>query len=353
MPTRTRFAAALLRATSSAYAAGAVERLLERDPALAERHAEGFTGLTADLQERIDQLAVALHFGREQLFLDHVAWLKVATRCRGRDLSLVVGGLEALRDEVDDRLPADAKGAVVELIDHALAYLPEAPAELPSLLEEPSPHALVTRRYMLAVLEGRRDDAIDEVLRAAESGVESDELYREVLVRAQAEIGRMWQCGEVHVGEEHFATRVAHEVLTRLRRRDAASCTRDRRILLSTVSGDLHDLGARMLEQRFEAAGYQTILLGASTPAIDLARAALDFEAHMVAISAHLPDQVRAVEELVGLLKSEPELADRPILVGGPPFEQVPDLWSQIGADAWAASPAEAVEVAERLFAAS
>jgi methanogenic corrinoid protein MtbC1 len=304
-----------------------------------------------DLQQRVAQLADALHVGRDELFLDQVTWLKVVYRSRGWSADDLQASLEALRDEVAERLPSQAKPAAVELLDRALAHLPHAPDEIPSLLEQPSPHALVTRRYLLAVLEGRRDDAIAEVLRAAENGVAVDELYREVLVRAQAEIGRMWQCGEVHIGEEHFATRVAHEVLTRLRTPPADAPSRDRRVLLSTVRGDLHDIAARMLEQRFEAAGFQTVLLGASTPAVDLARAAIDFEAHLVAVSAHLPEHVRAVEELIAVLKGTPELADRPILVGGPPFERVPDLWSQVGADAWAATPDEAVTAAERLLA--
>ena len=112
----------------------------------------------------------------------------------------------------------------------------------------------------------------------------------------------------------------------------------------------MHDVGARMLEQSFESAGYQTVLLGANTPAIDLARDAIDFEAHLIAVSAHLPEHVRAVEELIGVFKSTPELADRPVLVGGPPFQRVPDLWSQIGADGYAASPGEAVTVANQLL---
>jgi methanogenic corrinoid protein MtbC1 len=324
--------------------------MLEHDPGLADRHVGGYAGLSADLEDRVAQLSDALHFGRDQLFLDHVGWLKVAFLSRGWRLDDLLASLESLRDEVADRLPAEAKGAAVKLVDHAIAYLPDAPSELPSLLEEPSPHALLTRRYMLAVLEGRRDDAIDEVLRAAEAGVAVDELYREVLVRAQNEIGRMWQCGEVHVGEEHFATRVAHEVLIRLRGTRSTASPREQRILLSAVRGDLHDMGARMLEQGFEAAGYRTILLGANTPALDLARAAIDFEADLIAVSAHLPEHVRAAEELIAVLKATPELADRPVLVGGPPFELVPDLWSQIGADGCAASAADAVQVAGRLL---
>lgn len=347
----TRFTAALLRATSQAYAAGAAERLLEREPGLGERHAGGFPGLAADLGERVHHLADALHFGRDEMFLDHVAWLKVAFLSRGWRLADLRAGLESLREEVRERLPADSSAAAVALLERGIAHLEEAPEDIPSLLEEPSPHALVARRYMLAVLEGRREDAIEEVLRAARSGADPDELYREVLIRAQVEIGRMWQCGEVHVGEEHFATRVAQEVLTRLRQPAPDPAPSDRRILLSTVRGDLHDMGARLLEQCFEAAGYRTILLGASTPAVDLARAAIDFEAHLIAVSAHLPEHVRAVEELIAVLRSTPELAERPVLVGGPPFQRIPDLWAQVGADGCADTPAEAVETAGRLLA--
>lgn len=328
-----------------------MERHVEIDPSVAERHEGGFAGLTADANVRFRQLADALHFDQQALFDDHLGWLKVVHASRDwptRDLDLSV---QCMVDELADRMSPDPARPALAVLDAGRAYLATAPTEAPSHLEEPSPHSKLAQRYLLAVLEARRHDAVGLVVDAAESGVPIDELIREVVVRAQAEIGRMWQCGEVHIGEEHFATRVAQDVLARLRDHVPRHPSAGRRILLGSVRGDLHDMAGRLLEQAFEAAGFDTVLLGASIPESDVARSAIDFEADVIAVSAHLSDQVWAVEDLIRTLRQTPELAGRPVLVGGPPFDRVPGLWQQIGADGYAPTPGEAVEVVEQLLA--
>jgi methanogenic corrinoid protein MtbC1 len=59
----------------------------------------------------------------------------------------------------------------------------------------------------------------------------------------------------------------------------------------------------------------------------------------------HLPD----VQYLIRSLRGDPGTAEVKIIVGGYPFRIVPDLWKQIGADAYAGDAAEAVDIARRL----
>jgi methanogenic corrinoid protein MtbC1 len=114
------------------------------------------------------------------------------------------------------------------------------------------------------------------------------------------------------------------------------------------VPGNLHDIGALMVSGQFERAGWRAMFLGASTPAQELARAAKAFEVDVVALSVGLALNVRGTADAIRLLReARPEL---PILVGGLPFQAIPDLWRDVGADGTAADGEVAVQLASRLL---
>ena len=118
-------------------------------------------------------------------------------------------------------------------------------------------------------------------------------------------------------------------------------------MLTASVSGNLHDIGARIVADHFEMEGWRSLFLGANTPVGDLVQAVEDFEPDLVALSVGLASHVRATAETIAALRER--FPDRPILVGGRPFELVPDLWKDVGADGCAADAAAAVQVGARL----
>ena len=58
---------------------------------------------------------------------------------------------------------------------------------------------------------------------------------------------------------------------------------------------------------------------------------------------------VRAASRVIALLRAASPSHKLPILVGGLPFNVMPDLWQIVGADASAASARQAVEIGRRL----
>lgn len=103
-----------------------------------------------------------------------------------------------------------------------------------------------------------------------------------------AELGRAWADGRIAVRHEHLASEVVADLLRELRarhkvRRDAP------RIVLATLPGDRHDLGARMAAVVIAAAGFQPVLLGADTPIAEIVASAAETGACAVAVSISLP----------------------------------------------------------------
>jgi methanogenic corrinoid protein MtbC1 len=77
-------------------------------------------------------------------------------------------------------------------------------------------------------------------------------------------------------------------------------------------------------------------------------RSVIERQADVLAVSATITLHVSAVAELIASVRDS-EASDVRVLVGGYPFNQVPDLWCQVGADGYAADAEAAIDVAEAL----
>jgi methanogenic corrinoid protein MtbC1 len=118
-----------------------------------------------------------------------------------------------------------------------------------------------------------------------------------------------------------------------------------RRLVSAAVSGDLHEIGVRMVSDFFEMEGWDTFYLGASTPITGVLQQVAERTPHVLAISATMSFHVHAVADLIAAARG----AGKPprILVGGAPFNSTPGLWEDVGADGFARDAAEAVAVAK------
>ncbi len=348
------FAADWIGQLSKTLAAGAANRLRERRPELVEEQGDrGFPDVVADTQVRLDFLCQALAAGRVQLLSDHLAWLKISYAEQGLSLDYPRLQIECLRDELTDSLPPPHDAVAGGMVGEALRAFDSAPSVSTSLLTDDAPHVGLARHYLLAVLEGRRRDAEKLVLDELDSGTSADELIEHVLMRSQHELGRMWQVGDVHPAEEHFASRLAERLLVLIHDRCDRHPPRGQRVIVASVGGNDHDLAARMLADRFDLDGWDPILLGANVPADAVARSVVDHDACLVTLSASLALHVRAAHEVCSAILRLPEKHRVPILIGGAPFAAIPDLYEVVGAHATTAQLLDAVEVARGLVPAS
>lgn len=351
MDARGMFVADWLVQVRKTLAVGAAHRQRDLQPDLVAAYGDqGLTDLVTDNEVRIDYLAQSLSAGRPELFEQHCEWLKTAFAGRELDPGFVRTGLGCLGDELAVSLPEDARDMAAGYVDRGIAAFDACSGESESFLPDGAPLVELARRYLLAVLEGRSQDAVRIVMDEVDVGTSPDEVLLHVVQRTQHEIGRMWQVGDVHSAEEHFASRVAERLTTLLHGRVPPTRSSGRTIVVASVGGNDHDLGTRVLADRFELGGWRAVLLGANSPAADVARAVLDFEADAVALSASLALHVRSAATVVAAIRNLPSRGDVPVLVGGGPFRSVPDLWKDVGADGTAADAAGALALLDDLI---
>jgi methanogenic corrinoid protein MtbC1 len=105
-----------------------------------------------------------------------------------------------------------------------------------------------------------------------------------------------------------------------------------------------------MVADLLEHEGWDTTDLGAAASSAPVIDALVDRRAHVLAISASMPEHVRAVAALVAAVRNDPRTAHVKIVVGGRPFLVAPDLAADLGADGWAHDARETVALCSRLM---
>jgi len=194
-------------------------------------------------------------------------------------------------------------------------------------MPDPSTHAsaLVALRHRLDTALANRDrqGAVETALAAVANGtVGVVELYTQVLGPLLVDTGAAWQAGTERVWEEHYASATVRTIVEALypevMRQAAAVPRRGTRVLLAGPPRELHDLGLRMLADRFELAGYSVTFLGSNTPLEEIAAAAQSTKADLVVLSiSTLYERVELREFLDELRRRVPSCSIR---VGGPAF---------------------------------
>ena len=204
------------------------------------------------------------------------------------------------------------------------------------------------QRYSEAVLSGEATLAGLVVEEALKQGFGMFDIYLSILIPTQIEVGQAWHDGKVNVAQEHLATQLALDQMNRLRSQISLNLKLGFRATVTTVEGDPHFIGARMVADFFLADGWDVDFLGASTPGPDLVELVRRRSIDLVAISTTIEDCLPRLEWTVASLAT---LANPPkILLGGTAIGNTPNLGVAMGADAVAHNLHDAVLEGRRLI---
>ena len=294
----------------------------------------------------VRHLAAALSTGRPALFDEYLGWVTHLTSSPGIGSEELSGHLAVLAEVIAERVAAEDAEVVGGLIERSLASLPQSAPESASYLDVHTELGALGSEVLELLLAGDRHGAITRVLEAADGGVGVEDLYLGVFQPCLWEVGRRWQSGRVTVAQEHFVTAAIQLAMAQLYPRVFSTPRVYRTVVVASVGGELHELGGRMVADIFELRGWDAHFVGANVPAGSVADLAAKVEADIVAVSATLPSHLPDVEEVVRAVRAR---SDARVLVGGRPFNRVPDLWRVVGADGTAVDAVAAVEQAGRL----
>ena len=321
-----------------------VERHWKLRPALEQRYGKkGMARCLEDAAYHLRYLSEGVGAGEPDLFVHYATWAKTMLVPRNIPVEDLVENLEMMLDVLGTELPTSMQIPAVDYVKSAIRSL-KLPTHNPSFLDPSQSLAELSNQYLRALLRYDRHSASALILAAVENKVSIKEIYCQIFERCQYEIGRLWQLNDVSVAQEHYCTASTQLIMSQLYPHIFRSDRPSRgTIVAACVTGELHEIGARMLCDLLELEGWNTIYLGANVPSAGIVDVLRDNHSNTLAVSASMTFHIPAVRELIAAVRLASP-ATR-ILVGGYAFKIAPNLWRNVGADYWAKDASEALSL--------
>lgn len=145
-----------------------------------------------------------------------------------------------------------------------------------------------------------------------------NELYENILKKSLYDIGELWEYNKISVSTEHMASAIVEAILNELYPTIISNDKIEKKIIVSCVENEFHQIGIKMINDVFEMNGWNSYFLGANTPTKELLSFMKIIKPDLLAISLSIYFNIPALENLIQLVRKEFPLL--PILVGGQAF---------------------------------
>ncbi len=170
--------------------------------------------------------------------------------------------------------------------------------------------------YLNALTSGDATKASEAISSALSRGLSPSKVYLKVLLPALTQVEELWLSGKLSVAEEHLATQIALQEMTRVRQLIKPKARLGKRALVATIDGDAHYLGGRLVADFLYMDGWEVDFLGTNTPSDDLIKFVTERRVDLVCLSAttesNLPELGRVIREI-----KKASLPPK-VIVGGP-----------------------------------
>jgi methanogenic corrinoid protein MtbC1 len=318
-----------------------VDRQWTLQPSLELRYGKkGQSRCLEDVRYHLKYLSEAVGAGQPELFANYVKWGQAMLASRNIPTEDLIVNFNAMLNVLKAELPASMQVNVVPYLETGIQQLGLAADD--TAVPGKNPLVGLADLYLKALLRYERNAASELILAAVNGGVAIKEIYSQVFEPCQHEIGRLWQSNKLSIAHEHYCTASTQFIMSQLYPfifRSDRACRGT--IVAACVTGELHELGARMLCDLLEMEGWNTIYLGANVPSAGVVEVLRDNGCDILALSASMTFHLGAVRDVVASVR-----AARPktkILVGGYAFRVAPTLWREVGADYWASNASDAL----------
>ena len=291
------FAAKILEQGASGLAGYAASALLEAHPDIESRYgAAAHTLWQSHLRQRILELAAAVESGESKLFVSRVGWAREAFLAREQGDGDLGHSLQALTTVLEEHLPEPARALPLKFLEEAHRALTSPRSEVEENLLDPGDRLQrQTLRYLQTILDGHPHRAIDELVEFAREEGSPLDVYVDVLLPAQREVGRLWHLGQTNIAEEHLVTSTTQRAMAALVHAAPPVQSNGKTVVAAAVAGDDHDIGLRAVSDAYELSGWRTLFLGRNMPARDLVLALDFFEADLLLLTATLSTHLSSV----------------------------------------------------------
>ena len=200
--------------------------------------------------------------------------------------------------------------------------------------------------YLESLLLGDKGKCRNVVERILQSGVPTSIVYTEMIWPIMVEIEKLARADRINSAAEHLATRINRTIVDQLQNKLPRKANRNKKIIVCCAEDELQELGAQITADLFESDGWEVKFLGGGLTNDDILAYVNEYGPDILLIYGTIPRQAPSVRKLIDTIKNVNAWPNMRIMVSGGLFNRAEGLWEEIGADLFAATAAEAVEVA-------
>lgn len=197
-----------------------------------------------------------------------------------------------------------------------------------------------------AVIGGMKDAAVS-LCRDELNSTDPMAIINDMLIPALNEIGTAFEKGKAFLPQLLMSAEAASAAFEIVKEKiDKKASDTDKKVILATVKGDIHDIGKNIVKVLLESYGFSVIDLGRDVPPETILQSARDNDCHLIGLSALMTTTVPSMEATVALVRKSG--FDARIAVGGAVLTQ--EYADMIGADFYGKDAMDTVRYAQEFY---
>lgn len=295
-------------------------------------------------------LAEAITMELPDMYANYILWAASMLDSRNIPESVLYNDIDYVQKSIKEVLGSQYTTLTEPYIQAAKEKLSNRKAENNSYINESNPLKNEVSNYLDYLLNGKRQLANTLVNELIQNGVSIKNIYQDIFQVSQYEVGRLWQCNKITVAHEHYCTAATQQIMSGLYQYIFNMDRNGKTLVACSISGELHEMGIRMVADYFEMEGWDTYYLGTNLPEKQIETYLIEYKADILALSVTLPLHVSKAAALIKSIKTNPSTQHVKIMVGGYPFINNPELWQRVSADGFAQNAEQAILKANELI---
>ena len=203
-----------------------------------------------------------------------------------------------------------------------------------------------------SIIDGAPDVAAKLAKQSIEEGVNPIDSINKGYVEGITYVGEKYGCREMFLPDmlaSAEAMKAAVGVLEPEMKKTGAQREMLGKVVLGTAKGDIHDIGKNLVATMLSASGFEVFDIGINVPTDQFVAKAKAVDADIIGVSALLTTTMMGQKAVIEAMKKEGLHPRVKVIIGGAAV--TPKWATDIGADGYARSAMDAVDLAKKLVA--
>lgn len=204
---------------------------------------------------------------------------------------------------------------------------------------------VLIERFFDTLVNGDRPAARAVIAEQVSAGVPATRVISDLLWPTYELIERLYRTDHMSKLSYHFSTRLLRMLVDQVSGKLVFGPSNGQSVFVSCGPAEGDELGAQMAVDLLETAGYAVTFAGGGLPSDEIRAQVHERQPNILLMFASGPSDLPGIREIIDSMHEIGACKKVRIAVGGGVFNRAEGLAEEIGAQIWATSPMEMVEI--------